>query len=68
MTLEDGAPAEQISCQSSVTANIFWDSSASAARGAVYLAQERSTSLKRVVKFYDKNCANAPVEDIVEDG
>ncbi|CAK9025162.1 Calcium-dependent protein kinase 2 (PfCDPK2) [Durusdinium trenchii] len=34
-------------------------------QGAVYLAAERSTNVKRVVKCYDKNCANAPVEDIV---
>lgn len=36
-------------------------------QGAVYLAAERSTQQKRVVKFYDKTCANAPVEDIVEE-
>jgi len=36
-------------------------------QGAVYLAAERTTQQKRVVKFYDKSCANAPVEDIVDE-
>eukprot|EP00439_Symbiodinium_sp_Y106_P080318 s307_g19.t1 len=36
-------------------------------QGAVYLATDRSSKLKRVVKFYNKSCANAPVEDIVEE-
>jgi len=36
-------------------------------QGAVYLATNSSTGQQRVVKFYDKSCANAPVEDIVEE-
>mmetsp|Transcript_73164 Transcript_73164/g.171549 ORF Transcript_73164/g.171549 Transcript_73164/m.171549 type:complete len:691 (+) Transcript_73164:6-2078(+) len=36
-------------------------------QGAVYLATDKTTALKRVVKFYNKSCANAPVEDIIEE-
>ncbi|CAJ1350095.1 unnamed protein product [Effrenium voratum] len=36
-------------------------------QGAVYLAADRVSQQKRVVKFYDKGCANAPVEDIVDE-
>lgn len=34
-------------------------------QGTVYLATEKKSRKQRVVKFYDKSSANAPVEDIV---
>merc|ERR1712110_966730 len=34
-------------------------------QGAVYLAIDRATGSSRVLKFYDKNNANAPLDSIV---
>lgn len=36
-------------------------------QGAVYLATSKSSDRKVVVKFYDKSCPNAPVDDITDE-
>jgi serine/threonine protein kinase len=36
-------------------------------QGAVYLAVDRSNSQEKVVKYYDKSCANAPADDIIDE-
>eukprot|EP00440_Ansanella_granifera_P000102 gb/GFBE01000112.1/.p1 GENE.gb/GFBE01000112.1/~~gb/GFBE01000112.1/.p1 ORF type:complete len:728 (+),score=143.16 gb/GFBE01000112.1/:1-2184(+) len=36
-------------------------------QGAVYLATDKACRQQRVVKFYDKGCAAAPVDDIVDE-
>jgi len=36
-------------------------------QGAVYLAKDRSNGQEKVVKFYDKSCANAPCDDIIDE-
>lgn len=36
-------------------------------QGAVYLSTDRSNGQEKVVKYYDKSCANAPSDDIIDE-